>query len=74
MPPLNLPYDGNIPGVEIGVVLAWPCPNCERWARPKTGLCGCLICRLCGYHVTRRELNRLYQHTRSLMPKNLTYN
>lgn len=70
----NLPSNGNVAGVDLGVVLAFPCPGCHRWARPGTGGCGCMVCQLCGTHVPPAALNLLYRRTRSFMPERLTYN
>lgn len=64
-----------MPGVEGGVVLAFPCPFCQVWRRPRYEPgCGCYVCRSCHHHAPAWLLQRLYVLTRSFMPDNITYN
>lgn len=70
----NIPSSRVLPGVEKGVVLAFPCPGCKVWARPSSEPCGCYVCVKCGHHSPAWLIQLCYRITRSFQPRNLTYN
>lgn len=61
------PSVGPIPGTELGVVLAFPCELCGRWAKPEICVHGLAVTPCCRVHVNRALADVLYLHVVGLV-------